>query len=428
MEDEIGDQTFSIPSLELARILSPRTPKPGVEPSKDLLSLDQYNCTVDGQPFQHALDKVASKLNTESYTYTPPTGEGTTESSSYPPLAEFLTGCVNTCHDALDEQGGFPPRTERWYRDLEFTVGRQVGDRVGGAAPLKPDITGGKGITPFAGEQLFWNPPPRKPAHGITLPVEVKKQWRPMVAQAATYARCLFSVNPRTFALVLAFNQESNALRFLLFHHCGLTGSMEYNVTEADGLKEIARLFLTLALWRTAEEAGFITYYNDTTYLLPGDRDGTRHVLATVERRLFSSLSTRGRMTSVSRLRLQDPLLAAAAKSPASNVPKPLVESGGSLRRSARLLEKQSTASAPVPDGLAQRPSRGSRGRKPTKRVLIPKEKGKAGTEEQTPRPARSRPTTRSASKKTSALPAVQEQIGGRFFSGRLFGGRANVQ
>ena len=138
-------------------------------------------------------------------------------------------------------------------------------------------------ILKFAGERFYWKPPPDKATHRITLPVEVKTSWKDMVAQAATYARCMFGASPmRTFALVLAFNHNSNTLRFLVFHRGGLTASDGCHTAERDGLKEIARLFLTLALWRTAEEAGAVGCCSYGTYLLPADKECEMHVSAAV--------------------------------------------------------------------------------------------------------------------------------------------------
>lgn len=114
-----------------------------------------------------------------------------------------------------------------------------------------------------------------------------------MVSQATTYTRRSFSANPmRTFALVLAFNQEENTPR--LFHHGDLTASGECDITEQDDLKEVVRLFLTLASWGMAEEAGVFTCYSDTIYLLPEDQEGTSHVSAEVEDILSWYLCIRG--------------------------------------------------------------------------------------------------------------------------------------
>jgi len=407
MEEAIANQTFSVPSLELARMLSPKEPKPkpkskpkpqpGVKTPSEFLPLHEYDCIVDGEPFQNALNVVVARLGT----FTPQT-PGAGEPVYYRGFAEFLTKCVKICHDALDEQEGFAARQERWYNDLEFTVARPVVDGIEGAPALKPDITGGKGISIFEGSRLYWKPPADKATHRITLPVEVKKQWRTMTSQAATYARCLFGASPmRTFALVVAFNHESNTLRFLVFHRGGLTASEEYNITKRDGLEEVARLFLTLASWGTAEDAGIVTCCNDNTYLLPANQEGTYEVSAAVEGMLFRSLCIRGRMTSVSRLRLPPKTPPVIPESPGKKLPKPLMELSGSLRRSARLLDKKPTSSDPT---------------------ATPRERRKEGTEERPQEPARSGsgPTTRSASKKAASLSMVPEQAhGGCFLNGR---------
>ncbi|KAF9644543.1 hypothetical protein BDM02DRAFT_3190520 [Thelephora ganbajun] len=408
MEDEIANQTFIFPSRQLARILSPKAPKPGVEAAGQLLLLHQYDCLVDQNPFNNALDDVVARLGT--YTPQPP---GAGETACYSDLTNFLTECVGVCHDALDKQDRFPSRRERWYSDLEFSVGKTMVDGVDGAAALKPDITGGKVISALREQRLYWNPPPGKHTHRITLPVEVKRQWRSMVSQAATYARCLFSSSPmRRFALILAFNQESNMFRFLAFHRGGLTASDEYNITERDGLKEIARLFLTLALWTTAEEAGLITCCNDTTYLLPGNQEGTGYVSATVKGAIFRSLCVRGRMTSISRLSLPT-ITSPVVPESLEKVSKPLVELGGPLRRSARIRDQQ-----PIPSGSIQSEPiqhtggiRGRSSRSPT-HAIISREKGQPAAEEQLPELARSGSiaTTRGIARKIVALSTVSEQ------------------
>ena len=293
IEGEIANQTFSFPSLELARMLSPKSPKSGVETAGKLVPLHQHDCMVDGQPFQEALNEAVARLGI----FTPQAAEAD-ESTSHRGLTEFLTECVKACHDSLDKRHGFPPRQERWYSELEFIVGN-----------------------------------PDKPPHRFALPVEVGKQWRAMVSQAATYARCLFGASPtRTFALILAFNRDSNVLRFLVFHPGGLTASEEYNITQRDGLKEITRLFLTLVSWRTAGDAGAVTCYSDNAYLLPADREGSRYVSAIIEGTLSRPHCIRGRRTFVHRLRLSTNVPRVAPEPLRGRVLEPLVGSGGSVR------------------------------------------------------------------------------------------------
>ncbi|KAF9788656.1 hypothetical protein BJ322DRAFT_652705 [Thelephora terrestris] len=203
------------------------------------------------------------------------------------------------CHDVLDKQNEFPERPERWYHELEFVVGTPMADGTEGAAVLKPDIMGGNGISKLEGP-LFWKPPTDQLAHQAMLPVGAGNCWRKMVAHAATYARSLFGANPmRVFALILGFNRDNNQLRFLVFHRGGLAASHPYDLTQEDGLKEVARLLLTLASWRTAADAGFITCGDDTTHLLPVDKEGEQHVRATVKEIIFRSPCVRGRMTQV---------------------------------------------------------------------------------------------------------------------------------
>ena len=359
-----------------------------------------YDCLADGKPFLDALNHVAAHLET----FTPQAGTG--ESASYPGIAEFLTGCVNACHDALDRQQGFPLRQDRWYKDLEFTVGKTVMDGVEGAASLKPDITGGKGISVLAGERLYWKPPADKPAHKITLPVEVKKQWRAMVAQAATYARCLFAASPmRTFVLALGFNHESNMLRLLAFHRGGLTASEEYDITKPDGLKEIARLFLTLASWGTAEEAGVITCCSENVYSLPANEEGTEHVWAVAEGILSRSVCVRGRTTYVSRVRLQTDTAPATPAPLGKKLPKPLVELSSPLRRSMRIEQRTEPPSPVQSDPVLPASGTEEAGVQCLPNTSRVKGKGRSG----------------------SALPAVQEQTGGSFFSSRQSRGKLMI-
>lgn len=324
------------PPDELSRILSPKTPKKGVKTSGQLLRLNDYNLMVEEPFFNLALNQVATKLEPFS-----PPRRGKHETNYYRGLAAFLTGCVEACHSALDGQKGgkFPARDQRWYSTLEFIVAKSAAAGVEGAAPLKPDIVGGNGILKFQEERLHWDPPATKPGHRIMLPVEVKSRWKDMVCQAATYARCLFTAPTRVFALVLVFNQVTNNLRFLVFHRGGLAASKLCNITKKGGLRDAARLFLTLALWRTSAEAGILAYSNQTTYLLPADGTGERYISATVEEILFRSLCIRGRMTNVFLLRLPTGPPPAGSQPPKEPL-EPSIELAVDLRRSKRIAKK----------------------------------------------------------------------------------------
>ena len=206
----------------------------------------------------------------------------------YTHLAKFLDGCVDACRGTTGD--GF-------YGDLKFIVyDRTTEDGVEGAAALKPVLVGGLGLVP--GEKVAWSP--QSPStKQVLLPVEVKKDWAPMIHQAATYARCLFSISPsRQFAVVLGFRHTTNQLRFLVFHRGGLTGSLPFSV-EAEGLKDILRVFLSILAWESAEDAGFLGFYNGSKMSLLRHRDDKTGVVARVKEVLHDGLCVQGRAPRV---------------------------------------------------------------------------------------------------------------------------------
>ena len=352
MEQEIGDQAFTFPSEELARILSPKRLKRSEYPPEDLLPLSEYDCTVDEPAFKDALEDVLNKLRPFPK---PPVSD---ERSCYPDLVKFLNNCVRLCHDSLDKQEGqkfIPKRLERCYCDLEFVVAKAVEEGVEGSRSLKPDITGRLGGSELDGKRLRWKPPADEPANGIVLPLEVKNSWNDLVPQAATYARGMFSQRPmQMFALVLAFNHIANEFRFLVFHRGGLAASVRLLIGKRDDrkgkekgeeyLEGFARLFLTLALWTTAADTGIVPCGNDTTYLLPTDEDGEESMPLTVEKILFQSLCVRGRMTHVLLLRHQTQ----ADLQPQEEQLKPDVQVAGSFGR-FEMIARQDPKPQPLP-------------------------------------------------------------------------------
>ena len=318
MQAEIANHSFSFPPSMLARMLSPKRLKPSIKPAGKMLGLDQYDCDVDVKSFRDALKDVVSKLQPFTAKH------GSAESKHYPGLAWFLTGCVESVTRLLTNRSNSRPASSDGTRTSNSSLQRRL------RTALRVQLPSGRTLR----EEIEYRNSRGRVSigshHRINLPVEVKDDWKDIVAQAATYARCMFGASPlRTFALVLAFNHSTNTLRFLVFHRGGLTASDECNTAEPGGLEGIARLFLTLALWRTAEEAGAVGCCNDETYLLPADKEGETHVSAAVDTVLFRSLCIRGRATLVFRLQLPASTSSAAVEpEPDSNLP----------RRSARLI------------------------------------------------------------------------------------------
>ena len=293
---EVENHTWQFPPLDVARMLSPETPKPGLEAAGKLLQLDQYDCTVDGPAFQNALDDVVTRLGNGAIL--------TSQSFEHHDLAVFLNKCVEACHDALDKQQDSPRRQDRWYKDLRFTIRSTSSFRPGESVPLKPLIAGGR-VFLKGDEVLYWNPLLRRRTSSLTLPVDVGSSWKEIVCQASEDARRLSCASPmRSFTLILAFNRDEKALRFLIYYHGGLTTSEPCNITEPGGLKDVGRLFLVLALWTTPGDAGFIPSCTNAKYLLPADQLGKDYVVAEADGLLSWSLRIRGSLGVVSRVHL----------------------------------------------------------------------------------------------------------------------------
>jgi len=299
---ESADHTWQFPPPNITRMLSPKTPKPWLEVSGQLLLLDQHDCMVDDLVLQDALNDVVTQLENDDIL--------TSQPFDLHNLPFFLTRCVEVCHDALDKQQDAPLRQDRWYSNPQFTIGSALGDLSEESVSLQQAIRDGN--RPIGRDySLHLDPLEVKPTNELLLSVETGGSWKEMVCKALDSVRRLFSKNQtQSFVLVLAFNQDEQALRPLIFHRGGLTASEPYNITTSEGLKETARLFLALALWSTPGDAGFVPICTDTTYMLPADQLGKDYALAALDDVLSRSFRIRGRGTFVSRLRLlRNPLL-----------------------------------------------------------------------------------------------------------------------
>ena len=223
-----------------------------------------------------------------------------TERVWYPPIATFLNNCVDVCRGTLhnSKSGAATASHPLFYDRLKFIVyDKTTADGVEGYSPVKPDLVGGLDLIPD--ERVAWSPqdPVTKQ---VLLPVEVKADWAPMVFQAATYARCLFSASPsRQFAVVLGFRQTTAELRFLVFHRGGLTGSIPLSVKDEGGQEGILRVLLSILSWRSAEDAGFPGFNNDFEMSLFRHEDDKDGVVASVAEVLHDGLCVLGRASRV---------------------------------------------------------------------------------------------------------------------------------
>jgi len=199
------------------------------------------------------------------------------ERAWYAPLAVFLNNCVDACHGVLDNLPGSAERGSRFYNHLKFIVhDKPMLEGVEGVLPVEPDIVGGLDLVPD--ERVAWSRG-NTSTNQVLIPVEIEASWPPVVTQATTSARCLFSASPsRQFSVVLGFRHTSAQLRFLVFHRSGLTGSKPCSIKDPQGQKDILQIFLSILEWTSANDAGLLEFFDDFEMPLlrhEGDKTGT---------------------------------------------------------------------------------------------------------------------------------------------------------
>ncbi|KAJ7903425.1 hypothetical protein B0H14DRAFT_2491657 [Mycena olivaceomarginata] len=335
MRSEIGSQAWQFPdATRISQMLSPKKPKP----NGNLNLLSSYQCDVDTPWFDRAVKAATTRLESSPSSFGWPSDPG--ERAHYGPLARFLNDCVKYGGDALAASR----HRGTWYADLHFLgYDKEMGDGVGGAHALKPDVSGVIDASrPKKKIILYWSPPDSsKTLDQMHIPGEVKDDWLDMVSQAATYGRCLFSADPsRTFALVLAYNHITHEFRFLIFHRGGLTSHESLRLDTPAGRALALRLIMTILLWSEPHHAGFLSTSNNFEFMIPQDsQNGEAHIWATVTQVLHDSVYVRGRGTRVSRLKCG----VLKAESPVALVPT--AQTGVLRRQSPRLQTKPPTQS-----------------------------------------------------------------------------------
>ena len=214
----------------------------------------------------------------------------------YFPLAVFLNNCVDACHQVLDKHPGSVERDSHVYDRLKFIkYDKPTVDGVEGASPVKPDLVGGLDLEPD--ERVAWSP---RGSSIKQVPIPVEANWTPIIIQATTYARCLFSASPsRQFSVALGFRHTEAELRFLVFHRGGMTGSKACSVKDPQGQKDILRIFLSILQWKSANDAGFLEFFNNSEMCLPRHKDDETGTVANVTEVLHDGLCVRGRAPRV---------------------------------------------------------------------------------------------------------------------------------
>jgi hypothetical protein len=285
MGGELKDATWELEPEQLARALSAKTRKQNASPltiaadSRD--KLEYYDVKID---------KLNKELNfaLRLFKLSPLVSESN-ETDNYLPLCNFMNHCLKICCMALGTK-------KAYYGDLGFIkYDRKMGDRVKGAEPLKPDIAGTQKPQKGREVKFWWTPPTGERSVTMELPVEVKRDWKQLVSQAVTYARCLSYAEPlRQFSLVLAYNHAELKLRFLVFHAGGLTASTGLLVNEPDHRRDILRLFLSLLTWESPGDAGIPEWGNNTDMFVQSNSDDNKGVRMKVKKVLYDKLAICG--------------------------------------------------------------------------------------------------------------------------------------
>ncbi|HEV7737533.1 MAG TPA: hypothetical protein VGO47_09210, partial [Chlamydiales bacterium] len=205
------------------------------------------------------------------------------ESRYYLPFSKLLNN-VKTAMTTLGFTAGSV------YANVEFEVyDREMADGTDNDAKLKPDIIARRKDTP---ETVL---PASASWRQVELCVEVKSHWSELVAQANTYARCLFAFQRnRRFVPMIFFKQDAMEVKFGMYTTAWLCHSepgLELRAESGfrDFVEQIARLFSCRNRW----QAGFDRSINNGECYIQG------HGVYNLKENICYRISARGRRTRV---------------------------------------------------------------------------------------------------------------------------------
>ncbi|KAI0744468.1 hypothetical protein C8Q76DRAFT_851494 [Earliella scabrosa] len=301
----LGDNMWEFPPQDIARMLSPKTPKTASDTSSSPDSaLNNFDCLVDDPLVEDALQRQ-------------PDVELSLTDAGHP--ANFLNQCVNNCEAAYNwlhghYQGPFhvaPRVAQRWQHRFVFSkdvrpAAADLEDGVDSAIFREPD----EALTSTKKPKRtcwYWSLPahPIEPAQKVEYTSKANEDSFRFVMHARTCARAQFNAAPlRTFAAVLAVDQTAGELRVLVFHRGGLSSTRPLKLSSPDDRLYIHRLLLSVLLWQTPQDAGFPPFTDGLSVLLPVSDPNGPCIALPVQKVLHYSDHIRGRGTFVCGLRL----------------------------------------------------------------------------------------------------------------------------
>ncbi|KDQ24401.1 hypothetical protein PLEOSDRAFT_161560 [Pleurotus ostreatus PC15] len=129
-----------------------------------------------------------------------------------------------------------------------YVYDRSMLGSVDGEAALKPDLLASK-ATLDGGLRIYW--------YHAMLAGEVRLSWPELVAQAATYARCMFAATEHhVFIPILCLNHAEGSFRLCLYHRGGLLASTAMNLKTIVGFHLFVSTIVGLWQWDSLKKAG----------------------------------------------------------------------------------------------------------------------------------------------------------------------------
>ncbi|KAG9224224.1 hypothetical protein CCMSSC00406_0004723 [Pleurotus cornucopiae] len=137
-----------------------------------------------------------------------------------------------------------------YFRDVRFAIyDRVLRGSIDSEAPLKPDFVALDGIL-GTDVRLYW--------YQTLIVGDVEGHWGDLVAQAGTYARCLFAATEhRIFIPMFLFCQDDLSFRVCLYHRGGLLATTPMALATKAGFREVVATIVGIWQWETLSQAGY---------------------------------------------------------------------------------------------------------------------------------------------------------------------------
>ncbi|KAJ3964911.1 hypothetical protein EV361DRAFT_873628 [Lentinula raphanica] len=139
---------------------------------------------------------------------------------------------------------------------------------------------------------------------------EVKEDWNHLFWQGTTYnGTGTTGISLRSFSVVIAFDYQKHELRFLIFHHGGVTATRKLSLAIDEDCRKICSVMLSILLWQSPADAGIPSCTNGNTFILPplADNDDAPKGYAELMEVIHTTAPFHDRNTIVASLMIMKP-------------------------------------------------------------------------------------------------------------------------